>query len=208
MRSYSFYLLISIAAFWIGGLDIFTIYQKNPEQSVIVNKSVPDEKFQCQESAFAFILSSLKQDKNSSQFITNFIKEKQISNCSELFEIEKEMDLNNDGAKEQIIRAKNTAKGMFLCGATGNCSTWILKRKSNSYEIILDAGSIENLEIKNETTNGYKDLATRGNSGSMNHYLGTFKFNGRKYQARKCVEEVTIADGNKYFVSKNVSDCQ
>jgi hypothetical protein len=178
------------------------------QENSISEKPVQNENFICREQVSAFLLSRLKKDLNTREFITDFIKEKRINNCSELFELEKEIDLNNDGVKEQIIRAKNTSKGMFLCGATGNCSTWILRRKNNSYQIILDAGSIEDIEIKDEITNGYKDLVTRGNSGAMNHYLGTFKFIGKKYQARKCVEEVTMAGGDKYFVRRNVSDCQ
>lgn len=88
--------------------------------------TVSTNKFVCQNKAISFILSNLKADRNNGKFINEFIKEKQIENCNELFEIQSEPDLNKDNVKEIILRAKNSPKGMFYCGATGNCSTWIL----------------------------------------------------------------------------------
>src|SRR5205085_9061810 len=127
----------------------------------------------CQNKAISFILSNLKANRNNRKLITEFIKERQIENCNELFEIQPETDLNKDNIKELILRAKNSPKGMLYCGATGNCSTWILSKSGNKYQIIFDAGSIEKLEIKNQITRSYRNLLIRGHLGAMNHYLGT-----------------------------------
>jgi hypothetical protein len=165
-------------------------------------------KFVCQDKAVSFILDNLKANRNHTQFITEFIKEKQIENCNELFEVDSETDLNKDQVKEIILKTKNSPKGMFYCGATGNCSTWILSKRGNKYQIIFDAGSIEKIEAKNQITGSYRDLLIRSHSGAMNHFLGTAKFDGKKYQIKECFEEIKDTKGSSSIVRRRPSDCQ
>jgi len=231
MRRYLLYLSAAVLAFGLGAFAVFNPSWKNSEINSVkvitqipiasekpsnfsfqgistVEKSDINVKFICSEKVFAFILNELKKDTDDREYVADFIKGAHIENCNELFKIENEIDLNKDGVKEQIIRAKSSPKASFYCGATGNCSTWILSRKGNGYKILLDAGSVKYVEIQAKTTNGYRDLMTRYGSGAMNHYLRTFKFNGKKYQAEKCVEEITNIDDDKSFVRRKVSDCQ
>ena len=49
---------------------------------------------------------------------------------------------------------------------------------------------------------------TRGHSGAMNHYLGTAKFDGKRYRIKECVEEITNTNGNKSIVRRKASDCR
>jgi hypothetical protein len=165
-------------------------------------------KFVCQDKAVSFILNNLKSDPNNAEFITAFIKEKEIENCKELFEVESEIDLNKDNIKEIILRAKNSPKGMFYCGATGNCSTWILSKSGNQYQIIFNAGSIEKVTVENQIAKGYRNLLIRSHAGAMNHFLGKARFDGKKYQIKECIEEITKTNGSSSIVRRNPSDCQ
>jgi hypothetical protein len=171
-------------------------------------KSVSTRNFTCQNKAFAFILNRLRAMPQNRNFINDFIKEKRIGNCNELFNVEAELDLNRDKTKEIILRAKNSPKGMFFCGATGNCSTWVLRRQRNQYDLIYDAGSIEEIEATNEYTRNYRNLRTKGNSGAMNHYLARATFNGKKYQIKECAEEILRLDGSKTSIRRKPLDCQ
>ncbi|HXH70383.1 MAG TPA: hypothetical protein VNI60_08645, partial [Pyrinomonadaceae bacterium] len=96
--------------------------------------------------------------------------------------------MNYDGNQELIVRVKNSQKGMFFCGATGNCSTWILSKNGKTYKVILDAGSIEEIKSIKGKSRGFQNISSRYDSGAMNHYIGIYHFNGKKYQLKKCSE--------------------
>jgi hypothetical protein len=69
-------------------------------------------------------------------------------------------------------------------------------------------GSIEKIEIKNQFTKSYRDLLARGHGGAMNHYLGTAKFDGKKYQIKECFEEIRSTDGSSSLIRRNPTNCQ
>jgi hypothetical protein len=86
--------------------------------------------------------------------VDEFIDGAGIENCTELFQVEKKIDLNGDGPKEIILRAKNSPKGSFFCGATGNCDYWVVRRNKKGYQIILDAPVTEEVLIQRRKTGG------------------------------------------------------
>lgn len=81
--------------------------------------------------------------------------------------------------------------GVPFCGATGNCSTWLLSRRNNKWRMILNAGSvIEYFEIKPRPSTKTPDLLFRGRMGAGDSYMGLYRFNGVKYTLQSCKYEV------------------
>src|SRR5262245_3196306 len=101
-------------------------------QPVLLQKTAT--KFVCHDKALRFVLDRLRNNKEINEdlgedgqsYVEGFISGFKIENCNQLFEVPKNIDLNSDGRSEVIVRAKNNSKGMFFCGATGNCSMWVL----------------------------------------------------------------------------------
>ena len=72
--------------------------------------------------------------------------------------------------------------GSGLCGATGNCPTWVVASYSKRWRIILDAGSVSRtVDVGKKGKSNYPDLSFRGRMGAGDHYLGKYKYNGDKY---------------------------
>ena len=94
--------------------------------------------------------------------------------------------------------------GQPLCGATGNCSTWIVARIGQSYQKLLYAGSvIEHYDVHRLSTTDTPELTFWGRMGASDHYLGTYRFNGRKYLLKKCIYRFVNTDGK---ISLNKAD--
>lgn len=88
--------------------------------------------------------------------------------------------------------------GAPFCGATGNCSTWLLNRRNAKWRIILDPGSvIKDFEIKSRGSTDYPDLLFRGRIGAGNHYLGLYRSNGLNYKLLNCKYEVYDTNGRR-----------
>ena len=88
--------------------------------------------------------------------------------------------------------------GAPFCGATGNCSTWVLNRRNGKWRIIRDPGSvIERFEIKPRNSNNYPDLVFRGKVGAGDHYLGWHRFDGMKYEILNCKHECVDVNGRR-----------
>lgn len=88
--------------------------------------------------------------------------------------------------------------GVPFCGATGNCSTWLLSRRNNKWRMILNAGSvIKDFEIKPRRSTKYPDLLFRGRMGAGDHYMGLYRFDGIRYKLRSCNYEVYDTYGRR-----------
>ncbi len=99
--------------------------------------------------------------------------------------------------------------GMPFCGATGNCSTWILTGRGKRFRIILNPGSvIETIDIKKRGRNRYPDLTFSGRMAADDHYLGTYRFKGSRYRLRRCVEEVYSVEGERSIVRAKKEMCR
>lgn len=166
-------------------------------------------KFVCKNKAFSYLLTVLRNDSELKGYPNDFIAGAQIENCDELFEIKKQIDLNKDGNKELIVRTKNSPKGMFLCGATGNCSTWILSVKNKqNFKVILDAGSIEEIKSVKGKTHAFQNLSSRYHGGMMNHTIGVYKFTGEKYKLTVCSEENGLVNGGVVLIRQKLTECE
>ncbi len=227
MRRLPLYFSVMLLAFGIVLSSIYFKFSNSKESFVVVPFEIrtnalnirsqqndetemekPQTKFVCENKTFLFILNRLQKSREEKDLINDFIREKRIANCDELFEIRDKLDLNGEGKDELIVKAKNSPKGMFYCGATGNCSTWILSRQAKTFRVILDAGSIEEINTTKGKSKGFVNLTSRGNSGAMNHYIGDYEFNGKEYKLKKCSEEITQTNGSNSVLGRKISDCK
>lgn len=232
MRSFVPGILISIIAFALGSASALLWNTKStpaptwnypltirsepkgasPSAPVVRENGTPvstrksEVKFKCRNGVFSFLLDHLRKSEPEND-IDGFIKAVELSNCTELFEIEKRFDLNNDGRDEFVVCGKNTSKGGYFCGATGNCQHWVIRKTTRSYEIILDARVTEEVNIQTSKANDYPDIVTRYRGGNLDHTLAYYGFKKGRYRIEKCLAETATIEGKVYFSRKKLSDC-
>lgn len=90
------------------------------------------------------------------------------------------LDLDGDGTPELEVRGIKS-----LCGAN-NCSAWIYRRVTKDYQRLLEAGSIQQIEIQPTTSHGYHDITTAQHGSAWSSELRRYKFDGRQYQLTGC----------------------
>ncbi|MBV9608758.1 MAG: hypothetical protein JO187_04295 [Acidobacteria bacterium] len=74
------------------------------------------------------------------------------------------------------------------CGATGNCSTWLLKKSRTKFDLVLNGVSADAVGFEPQTTNGLKNVVASANTSAESSVLNVFAFNGRKYVKQSCYE--------------------
>jgi hypothetical protein len=241
MRRYIFYLAVGLLAFGIGSFVVFNFYLKTENISLNVSANsqtnfptgfgfasgnsikkqiemqgqtlpIPKKKitnFGCNDRLFTAILSDLKREKDFALDAGFYLNNPEnSSDCRDILFIEQLVDLNGDGKKELVVRGKNG----FLCGVTGNCSTWIYEKVGNKYKKLLDTGG-EILKVKKGSANGYKNIFVSVHDSCCSSYLYTYKFNGKKYKEVNCLFEdygitgersvMTCAEKSKQYEETN-----
>jgi hypothetical protein len=216
MRRYTFYLSVALLAFGIGSFVVFKFYWKaenvSPKveqinetnvfmkrfgdarsdlkrevmQTPIENQPLVKKKtnLTCNDKILSTVLADLKKEKDFNNDVKYYLEENNASDCKDILFIKKTVDLNNDGIDEVIVRGKN----WLLCGATGNCSTWIYGKFGKKYKKLLDTGG-ETLEVKKKSKNGYKNIFVSVHDSCCSSYLQTYKFDGAKYKEGNCLFE-------------------
>ena len=91
------------------------------------------------------------------------------------------MDLNADGVPEVIVEGR----GSYFCGAA-NCATWVFGSSAGIYRLLLDAGSVQNLQSLPSRSNGYHDLRTWLHESATEQIETTYKFDGVSYRPTAC----------------------
>ena len=78
----------------------------------------------------------------------------------------------------------------LLCGSTGNCATWVLRRSKDGWHNLFsgDAPLASTFAFANVTTNGVPDLVLETRLAADVTRRTVFSFNGAFYQARNCVD--------------------
>jgi hypothetical protein len=107
-----------------------------------------------------------------------------------------EMDLNNDGKMELIL--KQSEENTFCRGH--NCPIWIFDKKGKNYQLLLNdsIGNYDLVVLKNRT-NTYQDLLITAHGSAIEHELKVYKFSGAKYHIKKCVLETVTSNAQGDF---------
>lgn len=72
-----------------------------------------------------------------------------------------------------------------ICGAA-NCVTWLFRKSGKRYEMILDAGSVQQLIPQKSFTKGYRDIMSSKHGSAFESYLILHKFDGKQYRPSTC----------------------
>ena len=112
--------------------------------------------------------------------------------CSERLETE---TINLGTSKGFIVRGL----GAGLCGATGNCPTWILLKNGAQLKIILNLTAIKTFEIKQPNKKHQPLFLFRYRMGASDHYLSTFRFTGKGFTLLRCQSEYYDIDGKRHI---------
>jgi hypothetical protein len=108
-------------------------------------------------------------------------------------------------SKGFIVRTLGTP----LCGATGNCPTWVVATVGRRYRIVLNAGSvIKTVNIDYRRADRFPTLSFRGKIGASDHYLGKFRFDGNRYRLVSCVYETYTTDGKRHLTKASMEYCR
>jgi hypothetical protein len=91
------------------------------------------------------------------------------------------INLGSDGKPELWVHGI----GPMICGAA-NCVAWIFRKTGSEYQMLLNAGSIQQVEPQKTITNGYRDIIASMHGSAWDSDLTLYKFNGRQYQRAKC----------------------
>jgi hypothetical protein len=221
MKKFSFYIATAFLAFGFGVCVVyFGIYKNEKTRNGVpfptkpaysdfkseIRNSPPIEaepipnkatgKTSCKNKLYLKIYEAFLNAKESGEEFSDYIE---TTNCEENFRVEKNVDLNNDGKKEIIIRG---IEGSWMCGGTGNCGEWIFEKIGKDYRQLLNASALS-LNVKKEKTRNYNDIFTKYHMSAGETYETTYKFNGNKYVESNC-NYVTYSSEDK----KSVMTCK
>lgn len=78
----------------------------------------------------------------------------------------------------------------LLCGSTGNCATWVLRRQKDGWHNLFssDAPLASTFAFDDVTTNGVPNLVLETHLSADVTRRTTFTFNGGVYQPRDCID--------------------
>lgn len=128
------------------------------------------------------------------QFQENY--QKGLINARSFFSAQ-EMDLNNDGKIELVLR--QSQENAFCRGH--NCPIWIFNKNGKNYQLLLNdsMGNYELVVLKNKN-NTYHDLLLTAHGSAIEHELRIYTFSGAKYHVKKCVTETVTSNdqGDSY----------
>jgi hypothetical protein len=207
-----FYLSVALLAFGIGLFCAISFLKKdnlaieimqdtkinaqliNEEKlsiSVEITKN-PKDKLTCKDENLLLIWNQLKNDENFDEDWANHLLAFGVDDCIKAYNIEKIVDLNQDGSREIIVRGNNLAD----CTGSGNCSLAVFEKKDKEFKFILKESQIQKIDLTKTRTNGYQDIKLRTWNTGFEYYVQIFKHNGKDYQANNCWFETNQIMGN------------
>ena len=102
------------------------------------------------------------------------------------------IELNHDSTAELQVHGI----GSCICGAN-NCANWVYRKTGDGYQLILDAGSINHIEVKKTLTNGYRDLVTAVHQSAFSTGLAVYTFDGKEYRLKECFQRSYSSTGRR-----------
>ena len=87
----------------------------------------------------------------------------------------------------------------LLCGATGNCQTWVFRRTDDHWLSLFEnqAPIASGFGFDEKTTNGIKRLVVMANSSAADSQYVVYDFDGRLYRESACYSRHDEADGKQ-----------
>jgi hypothetical protein len=89
----------------------------------------------------------------------------------------------------------------LLCGATGNCQTWVMHRSNDHWLAMFaeQAPMTSGFGFDEETTNGMKNFVVVANSSAADSKYVVYHFDGKSYRESACYSRHDEADGKQHL---------
>jgi hypothetical protein len=87
---------------------------------------------------------------------------------------------STDRSEEILVRGTN-----YFCGATGNCSMWILVRQGAEFRVVLDGGG-NRLTMNRTSSHGLHDVSTGWHYSAFVEEYHDYRFDGLTYKQVDC----------------------
>jgi hypothetical protein len=230
MRRFALYILIALAAFGLGlstamiskPSTSFPNYEsqipstlvkwgqplpESPTREEAPEAPVARKKFVCGDKALSFMIDHLRKTDedpgdDGETYIDGMIRYLQAGDCSEIFQTPRYVDLDSDGKREVIVGAK------FACGASGNCSMWVLQPYRDSFRVLFKLGSTQRLKPTAGTSRGYRNITARYSGGMMAGLVSVYKSDGSKYRMIECHDDNIAIDVKRLTALKSLEECE
>jgi hypothetical protein len=161
--------------------------QKIPQTVSLTTKEKKNFEIPCENRNLFAVWDKIKNEFSYNTF--EDLNDSGIKNCTDLFRVEKIIDLNGDRRAEMVVHQ------IADCPASGNCTFWIFQKVKSGYKAVLDTNMIQSFKPLRTKTNGYLDLELRTWNTGLEYYIQLFKFASGKYKARKCWFETHQING-------------
>ncbi len=92
-----------------------------------------------------------------------------------------ETKLSEEGT-DLLVQASDSCN----CGATGNCSFWVLHQKPDGFETLLATNMVQQFSVEETRSGGYNDLMTASHGSAFLQGLVLYQFDGKQYRATQC----------------------
>lgn len=91
------------------------------------------------------------------------------------------------GIEEGLVLQGTT----LLCGGTGNCETFVLRRVNSKWIAMFDgqAPVASGFGFAQESSNGLKNFVIAANQSAESEKYAVYKFDGKLYRASQCYEK-------------------
>jgi hypothetical protein len=204
MRRYIYYLAVALIAFGFGSFVALKFHWNTPKivliggqnpfansnrkkqndflgdlrKRAIKDKTEPSQEkieFACNDAVLATVWAFLLKDKDFKEAA------KEVNDCSTIIQIEKIIELNNDGLRDVIVGGRSA-----LVNGASNQGIWLVQNIGKKYKVLLSE-SAETFAIKKNTTNGFRDIFVKHHMSASSSYDSTYKFSRGKYRESKCL---------------------
>jgi len=92
------------------------------------------------------------------------------------------VDLNRDGRPELIVHGINDICGPYWC------ANRIYRKTRAGYQLLLDAGDIQDFELQKTFTNEHRDVIAASHGSAFDSGLELYKYDGKRYRLKACFE--------------------
>jgi hypothetical protein len=96
-----------------------------------------------------------------------------------------------DGAETYKVIGKGASN---WCSPTGNCRTYIYQKIGDAYQLLMRAGTVQQVHVLNSVTKGFHDVQADMHGSATQSGLFIFKFTGKEYWLMACQSRVFELD--------------
>ena len=114
------------------------------------------------------------------------------------------IDLNDDETPEIFAQSADPN----TCGASGNCSFWILQKSKTGYKVLLKSVA-QNFRIRQVKTGGFLDVELGLHDSAYSTEWRGYKYDGAHYIRVKCWVNVTgDSEHDKPYSKPKIEPCK